>query len=149
MRAAELDDDDLRPVRIPLSVNDPNAGRSLTRSVERMLRDGRGLTPVVVELHGTHLPAALVAALIANLRRLRESGGALAAVATTPALRNALAVHGLDRVFASSPRAVERARRGRSAAGETGWPAFALLLLVVTIASVIVLLQQSPGYGGI
>ncbi|HEY0381398.1 MAG TPA: hypothetical protein VGC72_04305, partial [Candidatus Elarobacter sp.] len=94
MRAAELDEDDLRPVRIPLSVNDPNAGRSLTRSIDRMLRDGR-LVPVVVELHGNHLPAPLVAAMIANLRRLREAGGALAANAATPALRNALAIHGL------------------------------------------------------
>ena len=145
MRAAELDDDDQRPIRIPLSVNDPNAGDSLTRSVDRMLRDGRSRTPVVVELHGTHLPATLVAALIGNLRRLRAAGGTLAAVATTPALRNAMAVHGLDRVLASSSRTSERAPRPHSRAGETGWPMFALLLLVVTIASVIALLQQSPG----
>ncbi|MEA2784490.1 MAG: hypothetical protein QOF71_594, partial [Candidatus Eremiobacteraeota bacterium] len=100
-------------------------------------------------LHGTHLPVPLVAALIENLRRLRETGGTLAAVATTPALRNALAIYGLDRVLASSPRAAERSSGRRSAAGETGWPAFALLLLVATIASVILLLQQNPGYGGI
>ena len=149
MRAAELDDDDLRPIRIPLSVNDPNAGRTLTRCVERMLRDGRALVPVVVELHGSHLPAPLVAALIENLRRVRETGGALAAVATTPALRNALAVHGLDRVLASTPRAADRTPGRRTAAGEVAWPVFALLLLVVTIASVIALLQQSPGYGAI
>lgn len=145
MRAAELDDDDLRPLRIPLSVNDPNAARTLTRSVDRILRDGRTRTPVVVELHGNHLPAPLVAALIGNLRRLREAGGALAANATTPALRSAMALHGLDRVLTSSAGVARR----RSAASETAWPAFALLLLVVTIASVMVLLQQSPGYGGI
>ncbi len=140
MRAAELDDDDLRPVRIPLSVNDPNAGRSLTRSVDRMLRDGRALAPVIVELHGNHLPAPLVAALIGNLRRLREVGGALIANATTPGLRNALAVHGLDRVLARPAATPEWRRRS---AGETAWPVFAMLLLMVTIASVIVLLQQS------
>jgi hypothetical protein len=149
MRAAEFDADDQRPIRIPLSVNDPNAGNSLTRSVDRMLRDGRSRTPVVVELHGNHLPAPLVAALIGNLRRLREAGGALAAVGTTPALRNAMALHGLDRVLANSSRTPETALRRRSGAGEVGWPVFALLLLVVTIASVIALLQQSPGYGGI
>ncbi|HEV2738625.1 MAG TPA: hypothetical protein VGU66_08610 [Candidatus Elarobacter sp.] len=131
---------DDRPVRIPLSVNDPNAGRSLTRSVDRMLRDGR-TTPVVVELHGTHLPAPLVAALIGNLRRLREAGIALAANPTTPALRTAMALHGLDRVLAGAPAARAGAPRRRSAAGETAWPVFALLLLVVTIASVMVLLQ--------
>jgi hypothetical protein len=147
MRAAELDEDDLRPVRIPLSVNDPNAGRSLTRSVDRMLRDGR-LAPVVVELHGNHLPAPLVAALIGNLRRLREAGGALAANAATPALRNALAIHGLDRVLARSMTAAAGRRRG-SAAGDMAWPMFAMLLLMATIAGVMVLLQQTPGYGGI
>ena len=145
MQAAYLEAaDDIRPVRIPLSVNDPNAGLSLTRSVDRMLRDGR-TAPVVVELHGTHLPAPLVAALIGNLRRLREAGIALAANPTTPALRNAMALHGLDRVLASAPARAGAPRR-RPAAGETAWPMFALLLLVVTIASVMVLLQQSPGY---
>jgi len=144
MRAAELDDD-LRPVRIPLSVNDPNAGRSLTRCVDRILRDGRSGMPVVVELHGTHLPAPLVAALIENLRRLRESGGALVANAATPGLRNALVLHGLDRVLTGAAASPRR----RRAARETAWPVFAMVLLVVTIASVMVLLQQSPGYGGI
>lgn len=145
MRAAELDDDDLRPVRIPLSVNDPNAGRSLTRSVDRVLCDGRSRTPVVVELHGNHLPAPLVAALIENLRRLRASGGALVATGATPGLRNALALHGLDRVLTRAAAAPRR----RAAARETAWPVFAVVLLVVTIASVMVLLQQIPSYGGI
>ena len=139
------DPDDVRPVHIPLSVNDPNAGRTLTRSVDRVLRDGRHRAPVVVELHGTHLPAPLVAALIANLRRLREAGIPLAAHPAGPAMRQAMAVHGLDRVLA--PPAV--VPRRRSAAGETAWPVFALLLLMVTIASVMVLLQQTPSYAGI
>ena len=41
------------------------------------------------------------------------------------------------------------ALRRRRAVRDTAWPVFAVLLLVVTIASVIVLLQQSPSYGGI
>ena len=153
MRAAEPDDAyDARPVRIPLSVNDPNAGRTLTRSVERMLRDGRGGTPVVVELHGTHLPAPLVAALIGNLRRLREVGGALAVNAATPSLRSAIVLHGLDRVLSRSSDFqgdARRARRRRSALGESAWPVFALLLLTVTVASVAALMQVSPGFGGL
>ena len=144
MRAAELDDDDLRPVRIPLSVNDPNAGRSLTRSVDRVLRDGRSCAPVVVELHGNHLPAPLVAALIENLRRLRASGGALVATGATPGLRNALVLHGLDRVLTTAA-----APRRRAGGRDTAWPVFAVVLLMVTIASVMVLLQQTPSYGGI
>jgi hypothetical protein len=138
--------DDTRPVRIPLSVNDPNAGRSLTRSVDRMLRDGRTRTPVVVELHGNHLPAPLVAALIGNLRRLRAAGGALTANPATPAMRSAMILHGLDRVLAQPARVPRR----RTAAAETAWPAFAALLLMVTVASVMLLLaQQGPGYGGL
>jgi hypothetical protein len=141
-------DDDRRPVRIPLSVNNPNAGRSLTRCVDRVLRDRRTGAPVVVELHGSHLPAPLVAALIANLRRLREAGIALAAIATTPGLSSALAVHGLDRVLAPPAARNGRRRRPRRAA-EIAWPAFALVLLLATVACVMVLLQQGPGYGGI
>jgi hypothetical protein len=148
MQAAAFDDaGDGRPVRIPLSVNDPNAGSSLTRSVDRMLRGGRR-APVVVELHGSHLPAPLVAALIGNLRRLREAGVGLTAIPATPALRNAMALHGLDRVLAVSGAARGGAARGRSAVRETAWPLFALLLFVVTAASVVVLLQLGPGSGG-
>jgi len=147
MRPAELDDaDDPRPVRIPLSVNDPNAARSLTRSVERLLSAARGPVPVVVELHGSHLPAPLIAALIGNLRTLREVGGSLEVNAATPGLRSALALHGLDRVLAPSAEA-GRARRRRSPFAETAWPAVALLLLTVTIASVVFVLQLSPSGG--
>ena len=146
MRAAALDAaGDARPVRIPLSVNDPNAGPTLSRCVERMLRSG-SRAPVVVELHGSHLPAPLVAALIGNLRRLREAGIALAASPASPAMRNAMALHGLDRVLARSTVAPAPRRR---ATAETAWPLFALLLLMVTVASVMLLLQQAPGYGGI
>ena len=149
MQAAQRDDAfETRPVRIPLSVNDPNAGRSLTRSVERILRDGRGRTPVVVELHGNSLPAPLVAELIGNLRRLREVGGALAVNAGTPALRSALVLHGLDRVLGSSPPA-RGAQRGVSAAGGTAWHAVALLVLTITVATVAILFQANLGSGGL
>jgi hypothetical protein len=153
MRAAQPDEAcDMRPVRIPLSVNDPNAGRSLTRSVDRLLRDGRARAPVVVELHGSHLPAAIVAALIGNLRRLREVGGALAVNAGSPALRSAIALHGLDRVLDRSfgvARDARRARRRRSVLHDTAWPAIALLILTVTVATVAILFETAPGYGGI
>lgn len=142
--------DDTRPVRIPLSVNDPNAGRSLTRSVDRMLRDGRTGAPVIVELHGSHLPAPLVAALIANLRRLREVGGALAVNAGTPALRGAIVLHGLDRVLDRTPLAGDARLPRRSAGGTTAWPALALLLLTGGVAAVVaVLVQLGPRFGGL
>jgi hypothetical protein len=147
MHAPEPDDaDDLRPVRIPLSVNDPNAPRSLTRSVERLVSVGRGAVPVVVELHGSHLPAPLIAALIGNLRRVREVGGGLAVHAGTPGLRSALALHGLDRVLAQPDTAPPRMRHPIA---ESAWPVLALLLLTVTIAAVAIVLQFSPGFSGI
>jgi hypothetical protein len=148
MRALELDDPAAaRPLRIPLSVNDPSAGATLTRSVERLLRDRRG-AQVVVELYGEHLPAPLVASLIASLRRLREVGGALAVNAATPALRGAIAQHGLDRILSRGMEPASRAPRGPLPLGETAWPVFALILLLTTIAAVVVLLELNPAYGG-
>lgn len=152
MRAAELDDaDDPRPVHIPLSVNDPNAGRALTRSVERILHDGRRGAPVVVELYGNRLPASLIAVLIGNLRRVREVGGVLSVNASSPELRHAIALHGLDRILGDA------ARPGRSAASrpraaqvaEAAWPVFALLVLTITVATVAILLQLNPGFGNL
>jgi hypothetical protein len=152
MLPAELDDaDDRRPVRIPLSVNDPNAGRSLTRSVERLLSERRGSVPVLVELHGSHLPAPLIAALIGNLRRVREVGGALIVNAAAPGVSSALALHGLDRVLSNSAAAIHGAGRAerRFTLGEAAAPAFALLLLTATVAAVAIVLQFSPGINGL
>jgi hypothetical protein len=144
MHAPEPDDaGDPRHVRIPLSVNDPNAARSLTRSIDRLISRGHGAVPLVVELHGSHLPAPLIAALIGNLRRVREVGGGLAVQAGTPGLRSALALHGLDRVLVPDTAHGARPPR-RSPIGETAWPVLALLLLTVTIATVAVVLQFSP-----
>jgi hypothetical protein len=150
MRSAELDDADaLRPLRIPLSVNDPNAARTLTRCVERVLRDERGRAPVVLELHGDRLPAALVAAIIANLRRLREVGGALTVNAVTPGLRTAIALHGLDRVLTRAGGSAVPSRRRSSARAQVAWNAFAGTLLLVTIACVAVLVATTPtAFGG-
>jgi hypothetical protein len=129
-------------------VNDPNAGRSLSRSVDRMLRDGRGAA-IIVELHGSHLPTPLVAALIGNLRRVRQVGGMLAVNAATPDLRGAIALHGLDRVLDREPVRTPSRRPNGSALAETAWPVVALLALTVTIAAVAILLQLNPGFGGL
>ncbi|MDP9105914.1 MAG: hypothetical protein M3N49_08270, partial [Candidatus Eremiobacteraeota bacterium] len=77
------------------------------------------------------------------------AGLVLAANPATPAMRSAMAVHGLDRVFARSAVPRGEMQRRRSAVAETAWPAFAFMLLVVTIVSVMVVLQRSSGYGGI
>ncbi|MDB5069942.1 MAG: hypothetical protein JWM87_1053 [Candidatus Eremiobacteraeota bacterium] len=152
MRAAELDDaDDPRPVRIPLSVNDPNAGRTLTRSVERILHDGRRCAPVVVELYGNTLPASLIAVLIGNLRRVREVGGVLSVNASSPELRHAIALHGLDRVLGDAvhPGRSAASRSRAKQVAEAAWPVFALFILTLTVATVAILMQLNPGFGNL
>lgn len=150
MRAAELDDaDDPRPVRIPLSVNDPNAGRSLTRSVERILHDGRRCAPVVVELYGNTLPAPLIAVLIGNLRRVREVGGVLSVNASSPELRRAIALHGLERVLGDAAHRSAAPHGRADHVAEVAWPVFALLILTITVATVAILMQLNPGFGNL
>ena len=51
-------------------------------------------------LDGDRLPADVVAALVSGLRRVREHGGAIQVAPGSIAVRDALAVAGLDRVFA-------------------------------------------------
>lgn len=77
---------------------------------------------LTVRLDGTVLPDDAVQALVAALRRLREFGGALAAVPETVELAAAFRLMGLDRVFAfpieppRSPRRFGRAFRAAAAA---------------------------------
>ncbi|HTW83727.1 MAG TPA: hypothetical protein VMD91_06660 [Candidatus Sulfotelmatobacter sp.] len=86
--------------RIWLSVDSPDAATDLEAAVGAFLARRDRSKELVIDLHGEHLPTAIVSALIASLRRLREVGGAIAINATTQALRDALALYGLDRVFA-------------------------------------------------
>ena len=83
-----------------LSVTDDRVRESVRAAVDAALSSGRTAPQVTVLVSGASLPAPVVAALVAGLRRLREVGGAMIVVPQTPAVRDGLMLHGLDRVFA-------------------------------------------------
>jgi hypothetical protein len=98
---------------LPLAADDRDARAKIAAAVSALLERHREAPRLTVKLSGEALPPELVAALVTGLRRLRDVGGALAVEALTPALHDALALHGLDRVFALplDPDAAPRARR--------------------------------------
>jgi hypothetical protein len=98
-----------------LSVDDDDARVRFDSAVDSLLTDASVAPILVVALAGEALPAETVAMLVGGLRRLREVGGALAVDALTPALRDAMALHGLDRVFALplDPESAPRSKRRR------------------------------------
>jgi len=88
------------PTHLTLAVDDENARAHFEALVDDLL-DAKVRAPrLIVALDGEALPPELVATLVGGLRRVREVGGAIAVEARTPALRDALALYGLDRVFA-------------------------------------------------
>ncbi len=109
---------------IRLAVTDEQAREAILGAVDTALAAGAALPRLTVGLSGEDLPAPVVAALVAGLRRLREVGGSLVVRPETGAIRDALALHGLDRVFAAplepeetpSPRRRGRWLPGRAAA---------------------------------
>lgn len=126
----------INALRLTLATDDDGARAALDDAATAVLARHREAPRLIVELTGDVLPAALVAALVATLRRLRERGGALAVETQSTALRDALALHGLDRVFALplDPDAIRPRRRfgllrrtavaalALLAAGTVAWP---------------------------
>lgn len=103
------------PTQLMLSAESENARARFEAAVDELL-DAKIPNPrLIVALEGQALPAALIATLVSGLRRLREVGGAIAVEPRTPALRDAMALHGLDRVFALplDPEGPSRTRRRR------------------------------------
>jgi hypothetical protein len=88
------------PTHLTLAVDDENARAHFEAAVDTLLAAGTPFPQLIVALDGDTLPPALVATLVSGLRRLREVGGAIAVEGHTQALRDALALYGLDRVFA-------------------------------------------------
>lgn len=119
------------PTRLTFAVDDQNARARFEAAVDALLA-GKASTPqLIVALEGESLPSEVIATFVAGLRRLREVGGALAVEALTPALRDALALYGLDRVFAL-PLDPEHTPRGRSKRWVPRVAAAALAALVST-----------------
>jgi hypothetical protein len=100
------------PTHLTLAVDDENARAHFEALVDDLLVAKVPAPRLIVALEGEILPQELIATLVGGLRRLREVGGAIAVEALTPALRDALAIYGLDRVFAL-PIDPESAPRGR------------------------------------
>jgi hypothetical protein len=103
------------PTYLTLAVDDENARAHFEALVDDLLNAKIPAPQLIVSLDGEALPPAFVGTLVGGLRRLREVGGAIAIEARTPALRDALALHGLDRVFALplDPEAAPRTHRRR------------------------------------
>ncbi len=96
-----------------LSVADSHPRELVAAAVDATLAAATTAPRLTVRLAGDVLPAPVVAALVAGLRRLREVGGSMVVEPETGAMRDALALHGLDRVFAAPlGETPSRPRRG-------------------------------------
>ena len=83
-----------------LHANAPDARAAIATAVDRVLESHPERPYLRFTLDGESVPADVLAALISGLRRVREVGGAIEVVPSSEPVRNALAIHGLDRVFA-------------------------------------------------
>jgi hypothetical protein len=107
--------------QIFLHAEDPEARPKVEAAVAALLAADAERPALRVIIDGDSVPPATIAGLVAGLRRLRERGGALAVAPASPAVRDVLALTGLDRVFAMplipevDEPLVRRPRRGRTA----------------------------------
>ena len=107
--------EDAHQNQLHLHAEDSEARSVVTMAVDRLLADNVRQPRLRVVLDGARLPDELIAGLVAGLRRLREVGGAIEVEAASTAVRDTLAVTGLDRVFAfplipREPAVTERPR---------------------------------------
>jgi anti-anti-sigma regulatory factor len=77
------------------------ARTALTGAIEALLAEHHHVPRLKVTLSAQTLPAALISALIAGLRRLREHGGSIELIAEHENVREAIETTGLDRVFST------------------------------------------------
>ncbi len=89
-----------RPNLLHLPAEDQDAAAAVSAAVDDALAATATAPRLRVTLDGERLPAETISALIAGLRRLRERGGALEVVPASRAVGDALALTGLNRVFA-------------------------------------------------
>ncbi|HEX3549044.1 MAG TPA: STAS domain-containing protein [Candidatus Elarobacter sp.] len=95
-----------------LHAESPDARPVITAAVDRVVASHPERPYLQVILDGEAVPADVVAALVTGLRRVRERGGAIEVVPASTPVRDALALTGLDRVFAF-PLNPDQARRPR------------------------------------
>ena len=94
-----------------LHAGDRDARSKISTAVDALLERDLANPRLSVALDGERLPADIIAALIAGLRRVREQGGAIEIVPGSAAVRDALLLAGLDRVFAFPLSAAGRVNR--------------------------------------
>jgi hypothetical protein len=100
-----------------LYADDHEARSKIQNAVDQLLSSRAEGPRLRVVLAGDALPSDTIAALITGLRRVRERGGAIEVAPASPAVRDALVLMGLDRVFAfplvpEEPRRSTRRRLG-------------------------------------
>jgi len=116
-----------------LNAEDPTARTRVTTAVDALLETEAEQPRLSIELSGDRLPSDTVAALVTGLRRLRERGGALEVAPVSVAVRDALALTGLDRVFAFPLVPEERSPRHSSLLNRMVAASFAAVLAFVGI----------------
>lgn len=90
----------MNELHLNLGVHDEDARVRFDAAIESLLAGRHEAPRLILALSGDALPAETVNMLVGGLRRLREVGGAIAIAPQTAAVRDAMALHGLDRVFA-------------------------------------------------
>jgi hypothetical protein len=136
---------------LQLSVTDAGARETIAAAVDAALVARPHSPRLTVRIDGETLPSPLVAALIAGLRRVREVGGSLVVIPGSGALRDALALHGLDRVFAA-PLGDDDERtgrpRGRGRWQQTARACVAAVVALLVAAATVTPISAEPGPAG-
>jgi hypothetical protein len=116
-----------------LHADDRDARSRIAATVDALLKSEPESPRLTVVLDGDRLPADTISALITGLRKLREVGGAIEAQAATTAVRDALALTGLDHVFAFPLEPDEHARPRRSLLSRLAAASFAVALGLIAL----------------
>ena len=120
-------EDKLNHAPLRLHADAEDARPRITTAVDALLEAQEESPRLRVVLGGAALPDDTVAALVTGLRRLRERGGAVEVTPDSVAVRDALALNGLDRVFAF-PLNPEERRPRRSLLSRLAAASFAAVL---------------------
>jgi hypothetical protein len=108
--------EDTHQNQLRLYADHSDARSEIVAAVDGLLATEASNPRLRVVLGGARLPDELIAGLVAGLRRLRERGGAIEVEPASTAVRDTLALTGLDRVFAFPlvPPEPDRSERPRT-----------------------------------
>jgi hypothetical protein len=126
-------EENLKHAPLRLHADAEDARPRITTAVDELLATEQESPRLRVVLGGNGLPADTIAALVTGLRRLRERGGAVEVTPDSAPVRDALALNGLDRVFAFPLNPEERRPRHRSLLSRLAAASFAAVLAFLGI----------------